>query len=407
MKSGKLIVTVLLLGIAVLQSPVTAQGPANTGSAMVLIADRLAADQLIDGPNAGSWAEETGLTGSIVMGLAAAYDGRCHLAFREAAELAGAFINESTGKYYGLGDDAMAMAMLSSISANPQNNAYRSDLESFYEDVSAQEGGAAGFVSYYNTGTEPSIAVFYLALHTVASDYVDAAEKTVFREALIDYLALVDDDTAQWPVLALGMATWALSSTGQLDDTPVDAYGTGQPYWFLITLADLPGILLSHQATDHGVAGSFYWRFDHTDGLGNADAVTNGYTEDAIAGSLGLAGAAKQDASLDLGDAIAAARAALLSGVNPDGTVYGHLSEDSPDMKVYAGEMLFALKELAADGDSNLDDAVNVTDLEKLANYWLGSCNDDCWCRTADTNGDGVANLADFAALAANWLDGI
>lgn len=402
MKNGTVILALLLLAVTGFQS--LAGANVLPDSAIRAIGDRLAADQLDAGPNAGSWDGEPYFTGSIVMGLAQAYKRTCDPAYKGAAEAGGAFINATNGNYYGYGDEALAMAMLSSISSDSQNNTYRTDLTDFYSNIKAGDGGTLSFISYYHTGTEPSTAVFYLALHTLAAYYVDAEDKALFRMALIDYLALVDDDTTEWPVMALGVATWALARTGPMDATPVDAYGTGEQIWWLVTLADLPAMLLSHQVTQGVYIGSFYWRFDHTGGLGDP-VLTRGFTEDAVFGALGLAAAARAVPSLDVDDAIADARTALLIGVNPDGTVYGHLQEDSPDMKVYAGDMLLALDGLIMPSDSNMDDIVNVVDLKKMAAYWLSSCADDCACQSMDTNGDGVISLPDFAALAADWLN--
>ena len=55
-----------------------------------------------------------------------------------------------------------------------------------------------------------------------------------------------------------------------------------------------------------------------------------------------------------------------------------------------------------AAGDFEPDCDVDADDLTRLLTYWLASCGD---CGGADLIADGSVNLADFQALADNWLD--
>jgi hypothetical protein len=212
------------------------------------------------------------------------------------------------------------------------------------------------YLSHF-TSTEPSTTVFYLAYHVVAANYVKALYKGIWRNALINYLSKVDDDSADFPVMALGVATWALSTTGPLDDTLIDpsSYvescrifpsGKGTAYWSGKKLADLPAILLSHQVPSGELyTGSFYWRFDHGDG--GLGIPVSGYTEDAIFATLGLISAYKANPALDLETAIHRAGQALLNGVSNEGKVFEHLWLESQDYCTYGGEMLQALGEWA------------------------------------------------------------
>ena len=90
--------------------------------------------------------------------------------------------------------------------------------------------GTGGYISQFSS-IEPSTAVFYIAHHVAAAYYVSAIDRLTWRPALINYLAKVDDTSSAFPVLALGMATWALASTGPLDNTLIDPSGAGAPYW--------------------------------------------------------------------------------------------------------------------------------------------------------------------------------
>lgn len=372
----------------------------------------------------GSWPNENLFTGSIVIGMVEAYHRTCDPVYKTVAELGGDYINEFHGyggiPYYGYGDDAYAMAMLSSISADPQNNQWRTDLATFYELIKysfAEPGGydsTAGFISFYFHGTPPSNAVLYLAFHAMAADYVNAQDRGIWREAVHVFLSRVEDEPIgtpyfqEYPVMALGAAVWALASTGPMDSTYLAPVGSDhEARWDLVTLADLPGLLATHQLMNGSPnEGSFFWRFDHTDG-GLDDEFTHGFTEDSIFGALGLDTAQKANELLDLTANIAAVKELLFGGVYPDGTVLGHLWEGPPDyavpeMSVYEGEMLTALGKTVILGDTNMDDMIDFEDILIIAQNWL----EECTCRRVDFDNSGIVDWADFAIVADKWLDG-
>ena len=311
-------------------------------NAMTMIADRLKTEQV---SYVGNWPNEDDFIGSIVAGLASAYEVTKNKAYKTSAELGGDYI-VMLGNYYG--DEIFALTRLNEIAVPPYAPLWwkwRMAVQDFYVDL--YSWGTNEYISQYAT-IDPSIAVFYVAYHVVASSYVDAIDKEIWRGALINYLSQVDD-SSYFPVMAMGVATWALAQTGPLDDTLIDSIGTGKPYWNGVTLADLPQLLLGHQVPvddDDPNQGSFYWRFDHSDG-GSGEPVS-GYAEDAIFATLGLISAHQANSTLELETAILNAGQALLGGINDEGKVYERLSREGLDLCVLSGEMLQVLGELAA-----------------------------------------------------------
>jgi len=307
-------------------------------SAITRAADRLATSQAGD----GSWAGETDYTGSIVAGMVNAYQVTGTAAYKTAAEDGGNWILTNSGSppnYYG--DGAYALTRLSEVSADPSSNPWRTAVADFYTAVKNSGGGTGGYISGF-TGTEPSTAVFYLAHHAVAASYVNAADKALWRDGVVEFLATVNDTDANYPVLALGVATWALSQTGPMDGTYVDPTAPPGSYWHGVALADLPGLLAGHQVASGDNAGSFYWRFDHAAPDGGDPS---GFTEDTVFGTLGLLAADEADPSLGFDDEILAARQVLAGGVASDGKVYEHIWSGGATYHVYAGETLQALPE--------------------------------------------------------------
>lgn len=336
------------------------------GEAIRVTADRLEAEQITRPPMPGSWSGEAEFTGSIVPGMVSAYEVTCDSVHKSSAELDGDYIITASQAY---GDEVFALTRLSEIADDPCENDWRTAVSNFYYNVKHRESGTEGYISEFGE-FESSTAVFYLANLLVAAYYVEAEDKQIWREGVISYLAQVDDSSV-YPVMGLGIATWALAQTGDMNSTPVDSNGAGRPYWNDVTLADLPDILLSHQVPDGQLyEGSFYWRFDHTDG-GDPEGEAAGYTEDTIFGTLGLVAANKANPELDYDSAILAARDALLAGVHADGTVYEHLWLDGYIYYFYAGEMLQVLGELIIPGDLDLDGSVNFIDFANFANNWL------------------------------------
>ena len=308
--------------------------PSARADAVARAADRLVAQQAAN----GAWAGEEYYTGSIAAGLANACEMTALAAYKTAAENGGNYILASAGGNF-YGDEAYALTRLSDISADPANNAWRTSVAAFYAAVSNAEGGTSGYISDLVAASgNISAAVFYIASHVAAAYYVNATDRAVWRNALIDYLGGVDDETANFPVMTLGVSLWALAKTGPLDSTAVDPGAPPTSPWYGTTLADLPSMLLGHQATAGAYAGSFYWRFGH-DGLGG-DA--SGYTEDTAFGALGLI-AAHEAGFADYDGPIGAARDALAYGVAADGEVYEHIWSGGLLLYLFAGETLQAL----------------------------------------------------------------
>ncbi len=292
------------------------------------VADRLVTDQITTGSLMGTWPGEADYTGSIVAGLVNAYQLTGNAAYKSAAELGGSYILSAHGTNP-YGDEAYALALLSDISGNP---AYANAAKTFYNGLDTY-----GYISGFK-GTDPSNAVFYVAQHTVAAYKVGANDAAVWRQALIQYLSRIDDDTAYYPVQSLGIATWALAQTGAMDNTKVDPFGLiGEPYWAGVELDDLAALLAGHQVGTGTYEGGLYVRFDHTaPGAGYVEA---GYTEDTAMGLLGLIETGSGD--------VYAGRLLLASGVAADGIVYEHTTLGGSSYYTYAGEWLQAIPEPA------------------------------------------------------------
>lgn len=320
---------------------------------MAMVADRLEARQIIENPPAeegnlnGTWPWQADFTGSIVAGMISAYELTGDHRYQTSAELGGDYIVSLAYESLPyLGDEAFALTRLSDISSDPCDNPWRTMVGIFYSRVT-DELGTDYFISTF-VGSDPSTVVFYFANYVVAAYDVDATDKQIWRQALIDYLAKVNDDSSNYPVMALGIATWALTNTGTLDDTLIDPDGSGSAYWSDKKLSDLPNLLLSHQVPDgEPYAGSFYWRFDHGDGGdGGSKSPVSGHTEDAIFATLGLIAAAQGNPTLNLDNSIKTAGQALLYGVKSGGKVFDHLWHENLVYDVLGGEMLQVLGEL-------------------------------------------------------------
>ncbi len=330
------------LGFAVVVQSATAALPAE--DVATALAVRLEQNQLKDGPNRGLWAPEVFFAGPATMGMVCAYEWTDNPAYMESAKLGGEYIlwiGVAMGHL--LGDEAYALMCLSRTADNPDSNIWRIALTNFYDTLRDKGGTTQDYIELF-AQADPSTTTFYVAHHLVVAYYVDDLDKNVWRDALIRHLSRVDDGKSQFPVMALGATTWALATTGTLDDTPVSSSG-GAPMWAGVTLRDLPSILLGHQVPEgESFGGSFYWRFDHTSG--RFQGASAGYTEDAIYGTLGLVAAASAgenapDESME--EVIRAAYAALLDGVDAEGKVYEHLSHDGQSYHAFAGEMLQGL----------------------------------------------------------------
>ena len=369
--------------------------------AMVKVADRLVAKQVKVGVNAGIWPLSVGYTGPIGSGVAAAYMKLCDGAYGSSAQLAGDYILfEGHGNYYG--DAAYTLTLLSEMSEDPADNVWRTVLEDFYFNIAHDPGGTPAYVAQYSA-LDISEAVIYIAHHVIASHYVNAADAGLWRQALIDWLAEVDDNT-YFPVMAMAAATWALAETGPMDATLIDPSGDGAPYWNLRRLSGLPSLLLSHQApAGHPYAGSFYARFDHTND-GGAFAFAAGYTEDTAFAVLALAACRAANPVPALDAAVVAGRNALFGAIAADGSVWEHISKAGQVLYVYAGELLQALAASSPAGDLDVSGRVDFADVALMAGQYLADGCQLCSHDNADVNRDGVVNLLDMAVLADNWL---
>jgi hypothetical protein len=333
-----------------------ALGAAGQGRSAELSADQIVtaiAHQLVscqkqDDPNAGSWPGEVEFMGTVTAGMACAYQWTGNVNYWVSAELGALFeVRSPDGTGNLMGDGAYSFVKMSEIE-KPQAGAvdiWKNWLAEFYDSMrnpEYDEGSAEAYIRYFDNW-DPSISVFEIAHHAVATAYIGDPDKDVWRNALIAHLSYVDDD-AYFPVMALGVATWALAKTGQLDDTPISSDGKSSPYWEGVLLRDLPALLLSHQVpAGEPYEGSFYWRFDHTDGAGGP--LVAGFTEDTVYGTVGLVATAALSESRDEGaeQAIVAANNALLNGTDATGKVYEHLSRQGETRCTFGGEMLQAL----------------------------------------------------------------
>ena len=362
------------------------------------IASRLNDEQIKNGISKGSWPGEANLTGSILSGMAGAYKLKCDVDYRRAAEWGGDYILwAAQGNYYG--DEIFALTRLSQIASDPCDNPWRTIVADFYDNVKNSIGSTENYVSNFQA-IEPSTAVFYMANHVLAAYYVDAEDKKIWREELINLLSRVDD-SSYYPVMALGAATWALAQTGPLDQTEIHSSGEGAPYWESRKLADLPDLLVSHQVQDgQPGAGGFYWQFWHMDGS------PNGYTEDAIFATRGLVAAYYANPDPNLESAILNAHAALMDGISSDGKVWERLSQEGSIFYTYSGEMLQILGEMVIPGDLDLDGSINSADYAILVNSWYASdCAQYCSCYGADLNQDGMVDFGDLKTMADKWLE--
>jgi hypothetical protein len=342
-------------------------------------ASRLVAGQVQGGPFEGSWSGEEAYTGSIVAGLVHAHEVTLDDECRVAAIVGGNFILRAAGGNY-YGDEAYALMCLSTMSGDESLNMWWYAIDDFYHNVSHRsQEGTDGYVSQFEE-VDPSIAVFYLAHHTVAAFYVDAEEKDVWREALIDYLVRVDDDSSEAPVMALGLATWALASTRPLDDSQLDPDAQKASYWYARTFAELPELLLTHRIPDGELAGTYYWRFDHRSAYVAEPA--GGYTEELVSAGLGLAAVSDLDDDPEMILACAQIRDHLVRSIDVAGGVRQHCTLGGEAYYSEAAGVLRALARLTVPVDGGIDeaglaDSRRVVPWGKRANWVMKSAGVD------------------------------
>ncbi len=377
--------------------------------AIVKVADRIESGQKHFGTLKGSWPKEADLTGFIVAGLSGAHEVTCDPQYSYASQLGGAFIYGIAGGTY-LAPEVYAFTRLSDTSLNPEDNVWKSEIISFFAYAKNQPDGTIGYLNtffeapggtdYFDAGDVANLMSYYV----VASHYVDADDTDTIREYLVRLLIEVSDETARSPVGTLGIATWALASTGELDGTLLDPYGLGTEYWAGISLTDLPDMLLSHQVPPgQTYEGSFYTRFDHG---GSSDVLPSGYTTVAVHCTLGLFACREQRP--DVEPSVIAGREALLGGIDSRGWVGEHLVESSDQLYGLGGKMLHALSDMVTAADLNVDGQVDVIDYSLFLENWQSTdCVGCSWCGGADLDRDGDVDFADLEIFAGSyWLYG-
>jgi hypothetical protein len=214
---------------------------------------------------------------------------------------------------------------------------------------------------------------------------------------LIQTLGQVTGNDA-YPVTSLGAATWALAKTGPLGGTLVAPGAASGSTWSNVTLSGLPALLKGDIVTSGAYAGSFYWRFDHTNG-GQTGMQAAGYTEDTVWGLMGLSAAQAANPAGSYKANVLTAATVLASGVGANGQVCGHIWLGGGSYNTFAGETLMALSQGLLPGDINMDGLVDVADYDIwAANVGLTGAH---WAQ-GDLNGDGLVDVADYDIWAAN-----
>lgn len=337
----RVVIVVCLVAVSVQAAPTTLLNAVNA------LGGRLVANQKMDGR--AVWVGENGYEGATALGLVSAFDLTKNAQYQVAAVNAGWRIATDMDirdydAYYG--DDVLLFARL-----GDKPIGFSGVAGGFFAKV-RQIGTETYIADYLDPKVmDASVAVFYLAHYTVAANALKDRDMALWRSALIVALSRVDDKSL-FPVMAMGVGTWALAQTGPMNSVLIDPAGKGAALWKGKRLQDLPGMLLSHQVPAGELyAGSFYSRFDHTGGV--EGYVNKGYTEDAIYGTMGLAADKKVDpnAPAVAADALLAARSVLMAGIGDDGAVKDHLVLGGTSRFVYSGEMLGVLGMLATADD--------------------------------------------------------
>ncbi len=339
MKKNVIIACIIYVIISVLFAP-TLTMALPLSETLDAVADSLVKNQSSN----GSWSGEPGYTGSIVSGLTQAYQIKGKASYKESAEKGVQHILDTYGGNF-YGDEAYALARLTEVTGE---QGYADLVLDFYNGLDTY-----AYISGFDA-TTPTKATFFISYHTVAAHMVGATDAGIWREALVSYLSLVDDDFSYFPVLTLGVATWALVQTGPMDDTRIDPFGlTGRSYWDEVTLSDLPDMLSTHQVISGEHTNSFYVRFDHTSPGPGYEA--SGYTEDTIFSLLGLIAANAagptngagevNDARWNFEEEIQNAREVLVKAVHQSGMVQEHIWSGSQMYYVFGGELLQTLFE--------------------------------------------------------------
>jgi hypothetical protein len=328
----------------------SAQGAATVGDAITFSAGRLQTQPPQDA--AGNWVGENAFTGPIVAGLVNGYQITGNSSYMNSAVLGGSYIMrpgvvigsyQSNTLYNFGGEDVYGIQRLSDISADPNSNSYRTALGTYYGYVkNVRAGSTTQFITDLKNGSgNPSDYIASLAQYTVAANYVDAADKGVWRNTLMQAVADIagvytNPGDNYTPTLDFGIGLWGLAKTGSLDSTVINGTGilSGLP------LSDLPGELLALQVPSGTQAGSFY-----CDWYMGTDTLDSGFTEDTAWSVSALRAAATAEGTSAYDAAINQGLSVLTAGVANDGTTYDHIYDPAYQMNLYAGETLIAVPE--------------------------------------------------------------
>jgi hypothetical protein len=340
--------------------------PIPLGDALGAVADDLVSNQVSSAaPFSTGWPGMENYNGAITLGMVSAYNIFGVGSYGYSAKAGAGWLYHDSIVRTPLGDSVLAWDALG-VSEYEYGIGVWSDVAaSFFDNVQTfTPSEAAGYVASF--GGDAGSTVYYLANLTVAAYGVDAPQKDVWRQGLVQALNAVNDDSALFPVQAIGTATWALATTGPLDSTLINS-DPNAPIWGGVALSDLPDVLVSHQVPDGGYdAGSFFWRIDHT--AGGLDVVAEGYTSDAIFATLGLFAAADSDPNIvpGLQGPIVEAIKAVIGALGDDGIVYEHLSLGGEASYVYSAQMLLLADVTGVGLDVDLNYLSEVNTYEDL-----------------------------------------
>jgi len=340
--------------------------PMPLEDALRAVADNLASNQVASvAPFSTGWSGMENYNGAITLGMVSAYNIFGAGSYGHSAKQGAGWLYHDSITRTPLGDSVLAWNALG-VSEYEYGIGVWSDVAaSFFDNVQMYTPSeAAGYVASF--GGDAGSAVYYLANLTLAAYGVDAPEKAVWRQGLVQALNEVNDDSALCPIQAIGLATWALATTGPLDSTLING-DPNAPIWGGVALSDLPDVLVSHQVSEGGYdAGSFFGRIDHT--AGESDVVAEGYTSDAIFAALGLFAAADSDPNIvpALQGPIVNAIKAVIGALGNDGMVYEHLSLGGEAIYVYSAQMLLLADVIGVGLDVDLSCLSTVSTYEDL-----------------------------------------
>jgi hypothetical protein len=328
-------------------------GIAGTPAARATVIDMAAANAAgrlvtLQQPN-GSWPQDPNFAdnqGPLLVGMMQSYSNSNNASYLTSAQNSGTFIINNAPTFATppaspnfLGDETYGLTRLGAVQPT-----YLAPVIQYYNiSVPAQSGGTGGYADrlvnhYTTTFNDESQAAIYLAYHAVAANAINATDRAVWRQKLIDTLGKVDDNDF-FPVGALGAGVWALAQTGTgLDNTTITGTSSvlnGKQ------LSQLPAFLTSQIVPSGGNANTFFFDFAHTQ---------SGFTEDTAFGLLGMEAANAANPGLGLASTILNGETALTNAVDANGLTYVDVSKNAPAYNVYAGRFLQAVPEPTSAG---------------------------------------------------------